>query len=120
MTVGYFRDGFPRVSLSLPGLEGPLIVEFVVDTGFDGDMSLPLTLVRRLDATHIGPRDVLLADLSPRVIEHFEFPHTWLDQERMVEVMVMEGRPLLGTGYIRDQLLQVEVTDGGAVQIEPL
>lgn len=31
--LGEFRDHFPRVTFGLPGLGGPLEVEFVVDIG---------------------------------------------------------------------------------------
>lgn len=33
MILGYVRDYLPRVTLSLPGLDGPLSVEFIVDIG---------------------------------------------------------------------------------------
>ncbi len=61
MTVGQWRDRFPRVTLTLPGLSGPLDVEFVVDTGFDGEIAVPETLIRRLELTILDARFVQLA-----------------------------------------------------------
>ena len=37
MIAGNIRDRLPRASLTLPGRVGDLTLEFVVDTGFDGD-----------------------------------------------------------------------------------
>ena len=49
MILGVFRDNLPRVTLSLPGLTGPVPVEFILDTGFEGDLALPSSLLRQLD-----------------------------------------------------------------------
>ena len=51
MIEGRFRDGLPRTTLALPGREGPFDIEFVVDTGFDGGLSLPENLCKNLSPT---------------------------------------------------------------------
>ena len=38
MIAGEYRDHFPRVWLTLPGSTGPVDVEFIVDTGFEGEL----------------------------------------------------------------------------------
>jgi predicted aspartyl protease len=48
MIYGTFRDGHPRLSLELPGRTGPIKVEFIVDTGFEGDLILPREVLRQL------------------------------------------------------------------------
>jgi predicted aspartyl protease len=50
MILGVFRDHFARVTLSLPGSAEPFTVEFILDTGFDGDLALPSNILRQLDA----------------------------------------------------------------------
>ena len=45
---GSFRDGHPRLTVLLPSQNGPLEIEFIVDTGFDGDLALPGPVARRL------------------------------------------------------------------------
>lgn len=120
MIEGHFRDGFPRISLDLPGLDGKFTVEFVVDTGFDGDLSLPPNVIHRLEAVYTGHRRIIMADLTPRTVAYYEIVLTWQGQERLVEVMVTEGRPLLGTAMMEDNLLQIEITNGGSVLIELL
>ncbi len=50
MMLGHVRQRFPRVLLTLPGQAGPLEIEFIVDTAFDGDLAVPSELALRLDA----------------------------------------------------------------------
>ena len=45
MILGHVRDYMPRVSLLLPGVNGLVSVEFILDTGFDGELSLPPSLL---------------------------------------------------------------------------
>ena len=47
MTLGAWRDGFPRLRLTLMGERGPLDLEFIIDTGFNGDLALPEVFVAR-------------------------------------------------------------------------
>ena len=64
MILGQVRRRFPCVSLTLPGREGPLEIEFTVDTAFDGDLALPADLARRLEVQPSGRRGLSLADGS--------------------------------------------------------
>ncbi len=49
-----YRDGHPRVSLTLPGVDGTMRVEFILDTGFDGDITLLAHIVQRLNVAFAG------------------------------------------------------------------
>ena len=125
MTVGTFRNGHPRVVLTLPGREGPFDVEFIVDTGFEGDLALPAELARRLDAPPGGPRIRALADGSRvrcTVYEVWsdEIAMEWEPDARLIEILVLEGNPLVGMQLLNDRHLHVEVTEGGEVLIEPI
>ena len=61
MTSGEFRDGHPRATLTLLGDNGPLLVEFVADTGFEGDLALPGHIARQLGNRRSGLRARALA-----------------------------------------------------------
>lgn len=123
--VGRFRDGFPRLTLALPGRDGgSLDVEFIVDTGFDGDLTLPADIIRRLDAPPDGQRSRQLADGSSSRCDVYRL---FLDLEEdedqargELEALVINGNPLLGRQFLYDHLLLVEVTEGGEVSAEPL
>jgi len=120
MIFGHVRDRFPRVSLSLPGREGPISVEFIVDTGFDGDLALPQSLLNRLEAIPSDVHDVRLADGSQQARTYYEIDLEWQEESRLTEVLVLDYHPLLGVGLMDGNLLQAEMQTGGAVSLEPL
>jgi clan AA aspartic protease len=120
MTLGHVRDNFPRITLSLPGRNGPLSVEFIVDTGFDGELALPSALIGQLDASYSTERFVLLAANSPRRRPFYEVVLDGNGEPRVTDVMALDGNPLLGVELLSGNLLQIEMTDGGEVLLEPL
>jgi clan AA aspartic protease len=106
--------------LTLPGLQGDLDVEFIVDTGFAGDLALPAPFVYRLDGTLKGTRPRMMADGR---LASFPVYKATVDRDgepRDVEVLVMDREPLVGTNLLRDYLLQVELAENGEVTAEPM
>lgn len=120
MILGHVRDHLPRLSLSLPGLAGSLSVEFIVDTGFDGELALPGFLLRELDVAYVGDHPILLADGTERARPAYRTRLDWQGRLRSTEIMLLEGVPLLGVQLLAQNHLQVEMTDGGEVIVEPL
>ncbi len=120
MILGHVRDGFPRIMLTLPGHSGPVPMEFIVDTAFDGDLSLPLSLVAQMQAVFLKDQPIMLADgsLSRRPV--YRIALQWDAQTRFVEVVALENAPLLGIQLMDGKLLQAEMTDGGEVSLEDL
>lgn len=120
MITGHFREGHPRVTLSLAGPEGSLEVEFVLDTGFEGDLALPGYLASSLNGGPTGFRRRVLA--SGRVVNcpFYETVLEWVGGPQLTEVLILEGQPLLGTTMLEGYLLEIEVTEGGDVAIQPL
>lgn len=121
MIAGRFRDDLPRISLELPGIDGAQEVEFVLDTGFDGDLSLPEEWARRLPNAVQGTQFVNLAGGFQRRCPCYEIE--WEDEDgelRLVEVLVMDGNPLMGTSFLRNRLLSIELIEGGEVMAESL
>ncbi len=120
MMMGQWRDVFPRVMLALPGLQGPLEVEFIVDTGFEGGLTLPEALIGRLEVTVQERRSVKLAGGFRQRCYSYEIVLELEGETRIVEVLTLEGEPLLGNDLWHDQVLQAENADGGDVLFEPL
>ena len=118
--TGRVQDDLPRVRLDLHGFNGSVTVEFVIDTGFDGELALPASLLVRINSAFIGERYVYMADMSLRLVKHYRAMLDWQDEERVVEIMELDGRPLVGTLFLRGNLIQIEMEDGGEVLIEPL
>ena len=114
------RDNLPRLILALPGISGQITVEFVVDTGFDGELALPSDIIRKLDVAFQRAKPILLADGFSRRQPGYEIVLEWQDELRPTEILALEGIPLLGSVLLAGSFLQAEMTDGGEVTIEPL
>ena len=120
MILGYVRDYLPRVLLTLPGRDGPISAEFIVDTGFDGDLSLPASLLNQLDATFSTERIIRLADGSIHMRPYYEIMLDWDGEDRLTEITVLENVPLLGAVLMDGFSVDLEMTTGGVVQLERL
>lgn len=120
MIIGLVRGNSPRVRLPLPGLSGPIEVEFVVDTGFEGDLALPPSLLRRLDVVPLERRLALMPDSREEEVFAYEAEMEWDDELRLVEVLELEGKPLLGMLLLSTSHLHMEGNEGGEIIIEPL
>lgn len=120
MITGIFRDGHPRLPLTLSTADGPLEVEFIVDTGFEGDLTLPVHLARHIGGSPEGFSDRMLADGSLFRCPYYVTLVMWEGRPRRAEVLVLGSRPLVGTLFLGEHLLQVEMTEGGEVTAEPL
>lgn len=120
MILGHVRDSMPRVSLSLPGRSGPVLVEFIVDTGFEGDLSLPYSLIPHLEASFSLERDLRLANGLIQKQRAYHITLEWNNEERVAEIIVLENDPLLGAVLLDGMHVSLDMTDGGDVQIEPL
>ena len=120
MTFGIFRGEHPRVTLTLPGKNRDFEVEFILDTGFAGDMTLPYHVAERVEGLALGLTRRRLATGQQMQFRAVEIMLDWDDELRPTEILVMEGDPLVVTTLLRDTLLQIEVAEGGEVSFEPL
>jgi clan AA aspartic protease len=120
MIFGLVRGHSPRVRLPLPGLNGPVDVELIVDTGFEGDLALPPSLIRRLDVVFIERRLALMPDGREEEVSAYEAELEWDEESRPVEVLELDGRPLLGMILLSTSHLHMEGSEGGEIVIEPL
>ena len=118
MIIGHVRDKLPRVILTLAGREERVQVEFVVDTGFDGALAVPPSVLNVLDATFVARQAVQLAGKVVRRTAYYSVEIEWDGASRLVEAMLVDGRPLMGYEVMEGGLLQIEMTDGGEVSID--
>jgi predicted aspartyl protease len=120
MISGVFRDGHPRIVLTLPGYSGEFDVEFIVDTGFEGDLTLPPAMARQLGPVPDGFTERMLADGSLHQCPLYAISLDGMDSPNEFEVLVLGVRPLLGTVFLADKLITIEATEGGDVTIEEM
>lgn len=121
MSFGEVRGRFPRTRLTLPGRDGPFEVEFIIDTGFDGELALPPELAHRLDGQTAGHQALSLADGTTIVSPYYRvLLEDWEGEPRLTEVLMLDGSPLLGVQMLEGYWLHAQMTAGGEVEIEPL
>ena len=91
----------------------------MIDTGFNGFLTLPPTLVRSLGLTRLGQKSLLLANGSLDVFDTYGVTVLWNGRPRYVDVDEADATPLVGMALMDSHSLYVEVRDGGRVVIEP-
>ncbi|MDZ8106929.1 MAG: clan AA aspartic protease [Nostoc sp. DedQUE12a] len=95
-------------------------IECVVDTGFEGTLTLPPDIVDALDLPYITRIRANLADDSNVMTRIHLATIIWHGIEREVVVLAMGRRPLLGTALIEDYHLSVDFYEGGSVVIDEI
>jgi len=90
----------------------------VVDTGFDGYLTLSESLAGTLGLSYHSWIVVSLGDGSERVLRQYEAAVVWDRRERDVLALVAEGGPLVGMALLCDHDVFLNVVDGGRVIIQ--
>jgi clan AA aspartic protease len=63
------------------------VVEAVIDTGFDGELSLPGALIAALGLASVGTYYANLADGKRAVLNYYQANIIWHGRPRLVEVL---------------------------------
>jgi clan AA aspartic protease len=105
-----------NVIFRIPG-RPDVTLEFVVDTGFDGALTLPSIAAGALCLPFLEERSASLADGSHIPLDVYRATIVWDGQEVDVAVLATGPRPLLGTALIDGYNLNADFEDNGAVTI---
>ena len=93
-------------------------VEAVVDTGFNGYLTLPPMLMEDLDLPVVGDSEATLADGSQAAFDVYGVTVLWDGQPMYVETGAVGGDPLVGMALLYRHNLNIDVEDGGRVVIQ--
>lgn len=93
-------------------------IEFVIDTGFTGELSLPLFVVNSLGLSYIEDISANLADDQTVRIPIYEAVILWNGVERDVRILATGRRPLLGTALLEGYEFVAQFAEGGLVTVE--
>lgn len=93
-------------------------VDAVIDTGLNGYLALPPTLVASLGLPVVGDGEAILADGSEAVFDVYGVTLWWNGQSRYVETGAVGLDPLVGMSLLDNQNLSIDVTNGGRVAIQ--
>jgi clan AA aspartic protease len=95
-------------------------IDTVVDTGFDGHLTLPSQVIAELGLEPDEPSDVVLATGSRERVNIWRGSVLWHDQIRRIFVLEANGVPLLGMELLEDSQLTLQARINGQVLIERL
>ncbi len=121
MISGIVTDRYATVTLTFLLSNGSrLPIEFVIDTGFTGQLCLPPEAVSLMGLPFLYDLPANLADNSEVFLPVHEAIVLWDGEEREILVIATGRRPLLGTALLDEQELVIQFTEGGLVTIEAL
>jgi len=98
----------------------PVEIEGVIDTGFEGFLTLPVNMVEDLELPYLAPMGANLADNSRIVASVYQGIILWNGVQRVVPVLAMGRRPLLGTALLEDFHLGIDFCEGGTVLVDEI
>jgi clan AA aspartic protease len=98
----------------------PQRIEAVVDTGFDGWLSLPPSLIALLGLPWRRRGRAFLADGSESLFDIYEGTVVWNRRRRRIPVDEADTSPLVGMALLNGYELNVQVRTSGKVTIKPL
>jgi clan AA aspartic protease len=108
-----------EVAIRLPG-RPDLRIEFVIDTGFAGALTLPAPAITALGLPFFQQIDASLADDASIKADAHLATIVWDGVETDVAVLAMGRRPLLGTALLAGYRLTADFQDGGSVSLAAL
>ena len=92
-------------------------VEAVIDTGYNGILTLPPALVRDLGLPFVTSGRATLANGSEDVFDVYDVTVFWEGQPMSALVDAADTTPLVGMALLESHSLYVEVQSGGRVLI---
>jgi clan AA aspartic protease len=97
-----------------------IVVDATIDTGFTGFLTLPPNTIAGLGLAPTGTVTARLADGTTIQRPNYKGRIEWEGVHRIIDVMEVEGDPLVGMLLLYDSRLTIDVVAGGDVNVEPL
>ena len=118
MTGAVNADLEPLLRLTVHDAGGqPHDVDVVIDTGFNGFLTLPPVLIAALGLPWLCRQQGQLADGSVLTFDVHVATVIWHGRLRSVEVEAADAQPLLGMALMQGSELRIQVVPGGSVTI---
>jgi len=117
--VSAFREAVISLKVAGPGSRGREF-DAVVDTGFNGFLTLPASFIRDLGLVWRGRGRAMLADGTDCLFDSYDATVAWDGAPRRIVVDEAESDPLVGMSLLDGHELTIQVTEGGRVTVSPL
>ncbi len=95
-------------------------MQVAIDTGFDGELMLPTSLVESLQLKDAGAGEARLADGTSLSINHYLAVINWDGAPKLAMVIDGASVALMGMTLMQGHRLTIDVVPNGAVTIEEL
>lgn len=95
-------------------------IEAVIDTGFNGALTLPPDLIHALELPFRRQGRALLGDGSVVDLDIHEATIVWDGRARRISVDSADTEPLLGMALLYGCSITIEVVEAGEVLVAPL
>jgi len=92
-------------------------IEAVVDTGFNGHLSLPAALIKKLGLPWRRRAIAELADGSQTIVDIYRGVVVWNGRRRRIPIDEAETAPLVGMALLAGSELNIEVWPAGGVTV---
>ena len=113
--------GTAVIPLTVQGTTGQVeTLPAILDTGFNGFLTLPLPQIATLGFPYEGNIEVVLGDGREVKVDVFLGTVVWEGQVREGTILAAEGSPLIGMALLTGSRVCLDVIDGGPVTIERL
>ncbi len=108
----------PIIPLSIRRFDGKLLPQqAIVDTGFNGWLSLPSELITQLNLTWKRRGRAILGDGSACIFEVYEAVVVWDGILLTIPVDEADSEPLVGMSLMEGYQLTMQVFEGGRVEL---
>ena len=119
MLRGAIREFRPMVEFSVIGSDGRrATIPFVLDTGYSGTLALPEAFCEQLALVWDRSQPATLANGTSIIVDVYLGRMSWGTEEKLVEVLAVEGDPLIGLIALEGCRVCLDVQEGGAVMVE--
>ena len=93
-------------------------VDAIIDTGFNGFLTLPPALITALGLRRRSRGRALLANGREELFDIYGVTVLWDGQQRYIEADAVDTTPLVGMSLLDGYDLHIQVADGGQVVIQ--
>ena len=103
-----------------PAHTGGQLVTAIIDTGFNGYLTLPAETIEALALSFHSYAEAELGDGCTIVLRKFEGEVLWNGLPRAVTILQTQGAPLVGMALLEKHRIRIDVIPRGSVTIDPI
>jgi clan AA aspartic protease len=96
------------------------MIDAVIDTGFTGYLTLPLSVLTNLNLQAYRREEGVLGDGSTCIFDVYRGFVIWDGELRQIDINESETEPLVGMSLLYGYRMQLDAIEGGMVTIQAL